>query len=728
VSLIENALLAESGSATASNVTPSAFAGDINYCLTNSPTAQSNYSTIVQDATQNLTTGYWTANAGIIANAFSPVADSNKALTGYYLAYYADKAGVAADASIPIIAGSLAATLSAGDLLADEGLLVADTAYPFYARNSSAPNLGAQLASVANQVAGLPGQTVAENAAIVNEMDSFSYYSSTFVITATEVEATTLTSPAGGAANAAGITGTFSSQSNVSARNLIPQVAGEAAAYLYGNSATSYAPAVAAAAVKVNAADASLVALSVIGQADPTISAGPTAANVVAITGSIASLAPSNSGLNDTVLLTLAQNVVGLSPALLDSGVAGAVADYYPHTQTGDNDRQTLTSKLSVQVTTGGNTQYADVALISATIAQSLQLGAGDTNLGADEAAVALQGANALNSVSQTSYIPSVAVQVAQVDSNLADQVQIAAGIANSSAYSALPVAVTTATEVEEVSLVQNGDTLTSASNSATAYSTAIPTAAPSLTQVAATGQTLTNAESIGIAVSIIPAVSSNVQSSGTFAESGLVAAAVALSQPYTTGSNFNYTLYNVAQVFGQHSGAGSNQIPLSNIQGIAIGLGQAALSKGSIVFALDGQQASQVNYDVIPAMASAITSQLGANPANASYIQTVLNELITAFPGDTADILGSVIATLPSTAGISAATLEGSAEHFIDNATLLAEVFPNFSLAMADAEANFYITQAYNFAEAGVNGGAKYGWYPGTAGLTPEETPFSDM
>jgi hypothetical protein len=101
---------------------------------------------------------------------------------------------------------------------------------------------------------------------------------------------------------------------------------------------------------------------------------------------------------------------------------------------------------------------------------------------------------------------------------------------------------------------------------------------------------------------------------------------------------------------------------------------------------------------------------------------------LITAFPGDTADILGSVIATLPSTAGISAATLEGSAEHFIDNATLLAEVFPNFSLAMADAEANFYITQAYNFAEAGVNGGAKYGWYPGTAGLTPEETPFSDM
>jgi hypothetical protein len=325
---------------------------------------------------------------------------------------------------------------------------------------------------------------------------------------------------------------------------------------------------------------------------------------------------------------------------------------------------------------------------------------------------------------------------------NLTEQVYLVTSIYNQNNYTNLPgVALTTATGVAQISVTEAGGTAAGAQliTIGSAYSTGVPAYAAGFATIAGASANgnVSLSGSIGAAIDEVAAVDANVTLSGQ------VALAVAVtSTPSVTGTLYNNTLYGIAQVFGAVTGTSGGQInPTSNIS-VAQNLAGLAVFTPSNENTLMGET---VDNDVIAAISSAFTNNKAfavSNPNSLSNIESVLNNLISQYPENAADILGSVIAT-STVAANNASALKTYVDSIVDNSTLLHDIFGAASLSISQetALANNDILAALQIATDeevtalgltvyGQNaGGLNYNGYNGNGtGLTPDETPVVDM
>ena len=684
--------------------------------------------------------GTTNATGAALANLYQQVAyestASNSNLTNNSSSYPAleIKEGIAYDMATTAVADGQAAEaqyIALGDVqndssASDDALIAEETAYPLYAKNNATDN--SYIAGIYG-AAGSLQTTVSGDVTIAKALQAYTNYSSEAPAGEAALEGDALNQ----GTYTAALSTTQSFLSNLQAASA-PSLATETGAYLHTQGNTTPAGAVGAAAANDDPQQATVIAADLIGAADPTIN-GSTAASVISITGSIASAAPAHASyITDSVLETIAQNAITLSPSVLDSGVAGAVANYFPQTTNGDADRAAFASAVATQVTTGGNTLYADVPAIAVSIATTLQTGYGgvDPNFGADEGAIAVDASMALYTAGQVSNITNVAAQVAGIANNtLATQVALATAFGNNGYFST--TSITNAVDaVEEVSL--QGTVAAAPVTSATDYATSIPAYAPTIASTAynyASSQSIGLSGSIGVAVDEVANVASSSVLSGSVASAvatAVVSGPKALSVPDTnlaansTAANVNPNvngqtgaygtndeLYVLAEKFASASGNSAGNISFVNDESIATGLAAEAQ-----LYTSNGHLIGTDNNDVIAAIASALTTKM----TSISTIEQTVYNLVVAYPNDGADIVGSVIATLP--AGLSSTAYQQDVVSYAVDAYNQTGVGVN---GLTQTQEDNDVTAAYNIDQT-----ANDGRYDLGVGLVSDETPVVDM
>jgi hypothetical protein len=201
-------------------------------------------------------------------------------------------------------------------------------------------------------------------------------------------------------------------------------------------------------------------------------------------------------------------------------------------------------------------------------------------------------------------------------------------------------VASVTATAGEQYSITQqSGITSSTAAlvDVAEDYAIDSPAYSGTFADYAAIGQTGSEAGLIGATVAAKAALPATVTPAS-------IATAVAEAATTPGGSDFNDTLYAVAQQFGLQSGSTAGTINYTNFGGVGgVAVSLAALATGG------------TNNAAVAAIATAITEHIN-NPA---YIILICEYVAYKNPVDGPDIFGSVFDTLAGSNGAPLATLE---------------------------------------------------------------------
>jgi hypothetical protein len=596
--------------------------------------------------------------------------------------------------------GSATSGLAEGDTAANLGLIAQYGAYPIsgsYA--SSIPLVYEAVASVETTATGQAG--------VAAQIYTYNNYASEALTTATGVEQVSLTASfAAGGSGAALITADYATAIPTDT----PYFATEAA-----SDYPTYAAAVSGSAAAAYPADAALIATDVAGAQNVS------STSAAAIAYAIDSL----SSTSESTRLTVAENVIAVD-RLQGLNVSGVIAPELSVVA----DEASLAYDASQVAVSGSN--YSQVPLISSTIAAALTVTTGSAaGLVAQNAAYWLYSAG-LYSLIPGVYETTASNTIGGAASTLAEQAGIIGSIYNYSNYSS--EAFTTATNIEQISIAAGSNrVIVAGTDTAEA-----PYYALGFADQASVGQSVALSATIGATVDENPTVNAD----SSLAAQVAVGVADTSTTVATTSTSFNDVLYTVGQVFGAATGTSSGQIsPTTNLS-VALAL------SGSSVFTISNQNSTSgeyVNDDVIAAISSAFTNNKAfavSNPNSLSNIESVLNNLISQYPENAADILGSVIAT-STVAANNASALKTYVDSIVDNSTLLHDIFGAASLSISQetALANNDILAALQIATDeevtalgltvyGQNaGGLNYNGYNGNGtGLTPDETPVVDM
>lgn len=672
---LENALKAETMSFDANQTVP--LNNDLSYVFATLPasTSLNDYMPVNDTVLAALT-----LTGAALSAEYQQIGQATTADASTYTAAYQESAGnilsteavhLGTTYAIPSISVGISANYPSNDALIAE-----DTAYPLYQAG-----LSGSIPAVYEATA--VGMSEANQIGLAQSISGYYNYRFVALTTSTGIEAVAITSPA----NAPSVTGSFSAALPAADA---PYLAA-AAAQTPGATTTTIA------LVSGSAAAAQIAQAAAIGtQVASSVPANN--ANAAAITQGIDMLSNS-TGLTDATRSTVAQDVIAVDGVTTGVSVAGAAAPYISATNEG-----AFAAAVSQEITSGTTPQYGSVAALSSTIASAVPVN--DAN---DLASVAENAAYPLKTHSQsTASIVGVFDAVAATNNqSLATQIAIAGLSGSNSNYTAYATPISTTIEGANVANSTGsaamitgsfvaGLPVTEAPALTATSANIVPGSAYAITTAGASGQTLGTDESIALAVDEAPNISSSPAISGT------VAVAAALSAPpQAPGKTINDTLYEFAQTFGSASGAG--QIVQGNDPAIAVALASQAVP-------MNGQDGSDMANDTVAAIATAFTSELGSS----TYLTQVLQAVVKAFPLNAADVLGSVLATLPSNSAETPQQLYADAVNAF-NTTSFAQTYPGGVTA-----ADQFLAEAYADYQK-TNHDGYYG------GLTPEETPVVD-